>query len=207
MGEVTIVMLDQGLSVLSEEYRRHSGVPLKVSTLSKIRHTARLRRCEPRSYAVRAGQISQSVFMVVSGLFRSYRIEDSGHEWTQCFLEQGAVAGFCSALLHQETVEFVQALETSHILELPLQLWDDLHVNDPQTLAQMSVWQAAVTTAIQKRQAELLSLNATQRLKLFVANYPQLIARVTKEHLASYLGIAAPSLSRIWAQVCSVSQM
>ena len=71
------MMLDQGLSVLSEEYRRHTGVPLEVSTLNKIRRIVRLRRCEPRSYAVRAGQISQSVFMVVSGLFRSYRIDDS----------------------------------------------------------------------------------------------------------------------------------
>lgn len=49
----------------------------------------------------------------------------------------------------------------------------------------------------EKREAEFLLYNAAERYERFCKDYPDLVERVSQQHIATYLGIAPQSLSRI----------
>ena len=53
----------------------------------------------------------------------------------------------------------------------------------------------------EKREADFLLLNATDRYMNFIKEYPHINKMIRQHHIASYLGITPESLSRIRAQL------
>lgn len=152
----------------------------------------------PTDLFIRAGQIPQKFAIVLEGLFRYYYLDKMGNEFTKGFIKPPIVLSSYSAMLHQtSSYFFVQALEPSVILEIPYDRWLTLQ-------EEHNYWDKFLIQALQKgysikekRERELLLLDAEARYKIFLEEFSDIENRLSLQMIASYLGIKPETLSRI----------
>ena len=142
------------------------------------------------------GKICWHLYFIESGLLRYY-IHKDGNDITKFFTE----APYCftsqvSFTAEKPAVENIQAIENSIIWQTTLEQANDL-------LALKS-WNTFIRKLLQEVQyyteeilQEIQTETAEKRYEKILTNQPDLVQRVPLKHLASYLGIAPQSLSRI----------
>lgn len=149
-------------------------------------------------FFIREGQVPRKFALVQSGLFRYYYQNDKGIEFTKSFIPADNVLASYTAMLHQTpSLFFIQALEPSTLLEVNYASWLKLQETD-------KFWDKFLIKALEKgyatkekRERDLLLLDAEERYRNFKHEFPGLDKRVQLQHIASYLGIQPESLSRI----------
>ncbi|WP_103866385.1 Crp/Fnr family transcriptional regulator [Aquimarina sp. I32.4] len=159
---------------------------------------SRIKQIDKYECYITQGQVPQKFAIIRSGLFRYYYIDREGNEFTKGFITEGNVLSSYSAMLHQTPSHFfIQALEHSEILDISYTEWLILQENNP-------YWDKFLISALQKgyctkekRERELLLLDAERRYHIFLKEFPDLEKRVKLQTIASYLGIRPESLSRI----------
>jgi len=148
------------------------------------------------SYLLQEGKVCRHLYFLEAGLLR-YFITKDGKEINKFF----TVAPYCCTSQVSFTsglpaTENIQALEDSVVWRINLQSANEL-------LA-LTSWNTFIRKLIQQVQSytenilqELQTSTAETRYKKMLESNPALLQRVPLKHLASYFGIAAPSLSRI----------
>ena len=141
---------------------------------------------------------ADEVAIVSQGLFRIYLIDSEGEEKTFSFIpEKGFILDFF--LTHEKSPSMisVQALEDSVI-------YTAKYPNFIELMQKSSIWneiyrEVLVRTYMRKskREIEFVLYNAKERLKQCLESKYIDVNRIPKTYLASYLGIAPPSLSRL----------
>lgn len=147
---------------------------------------------------IRAGESARKIAFVREGLFRYYYTSEDGVEYTKGFFDQNSVLSAYDAILEGKPSYFtIESLEESIIESVSYDPFVKLFDEDP-------CWNEFLVALLQKgylakvtRERELLLLDATQRYENFLDRYPDLENRVKQNIIASYLGIAPESLSRI----------
>lgn len=135
--------------------------------------------------------------MVLSGMARCYYVDDEGNDITRGFAPAGTLCmdegffGYHERICMWETLEetTVMLCETVKIKNL---IRDNVKFKD--------VWIALLESALRYkiyRENGFLVESAAERYLHFRKLYPELIGRVPQKHIATYLGIAPESLSRI----------
>lgn len=142
------------------------------------------------------GKICRHLYFLESGLLRFY-INKNGLEVTKFF----TISPYCftsqvSFTSEKASTENIQALEESIIYQTTLQ-----HANK---LLELKSWNTFIRKLIQEVQyfteeilQEIQTETAENRYKKMMKDQPDLFQRLPLKHLASYLGIAPQSLSRI----------
>ena len=149
-------------------------------------------------YLLRAGEQSNELAFVNSGLLRFFYQTSDGKESNKSFIAENQFAAAYSAYLTSQPARFsIQALEETQLVVASLQSITDL-------FDQHSCWQKlgrilAEQVFIKKetREAEFLLDDAKTRYENFQTLYPGLEDRLPQYHVASYLGITPVMLSRI----------
>ena len=133
------------------------------------------------------GELQTSIYIVISGLLRSYSIDQKGKEHIFMFApENWLIADSHSVGTPCEL--FIDVLEDSEIKVLR----KDKSEIDPDVTAIMKR-----LTVLQKRVLMLMSATALERYKHFTDTYPDIIQRVPQRMIASYLGITPEALSKV----------
>ncbi len=147
---------------------------------------------------ISAGQVPQKFAFVFKGLFRYFYTDKAGNELTKALILENSIISSYSAMLYQTPSHFcIEALEDSEFLEINYHKWLELQ-------PQSRFWDKFLIKALEKgyvtkekRERDLLLLDATTRYYDFLEEFPGLEKRVTQQIIASYLGIKPESLSRI----------
>lgn len=135
--------------------------------------------------------------MVISGIVRSYYIDSEGNDITRGFSPPGGMFMDEGCFGYTERICMCEALEESTIMQM--------RVDDFRNIVRSSekfkdVWiyllEACCRYKIYRENGFLVE-NATERYVHFKKMYPELSERVPQKHIATYLGIAPESLSRI----------
>lgn len=161
----------------------------------KLKRVIRLKKDE---FFLRADEIPERLGYNVSGLLRLYYIDEEGKEINKHFCLENTVAVAYRPFLRRERSEiFIQALEDTKLLLIDYKTYNDLLNNHIcwQTIARKMA--ELIFMLGQKRESELLLINAQERYVQFLKDYPNLVTRISQYHIASYLGITPESLSRI----------
>ena len=149
-------------------------------------------------YFLRAGQVSQEVGFIVSGIFRVCYYDQEGNEITRYFLDEGNfvvdLQGFNLGISATEYIEAVTDCEllilnrsAMEMLSQTIMLWDGL-VNKLTTKA-MAEKVARVSW--------MMPRDAKARYQYFLEHFPNLANRVPLQYIASYIGVTKSSLSRL----------
>ena len=141
------------------------------------------------------GQQRLSVYRVKSGLLRSYFTDENGKDHNFMFAPEDWVLGDLEAIAFEKASKLtIEALEPSEVELL-----------SPNSLEQED-WQGGFAKmtrragTLQRRVLMMMSTSALERYEYFLALYPDLSARLTQRHIASYLGITPQALSKLRAQ-------
>lgn len=148
-----------------------------------------------------AGKIPGRLAYVCTGLFRYLYTDSNGSEYTKGFFPKGDFVVSYSAMVSQTPSWFsIEALEDSVIDVFDYTNWQQLFHGH-------TCWASLLIAMLQKgymkkekRERELLMLDASERYQSFLKDYPGLEARVRQHMIASYLGITPVALSRIRSQ-------
>lgn len=144
----------------------------------------------------------EDIAIVNKGLFRIYLIDQDGEEKTFSFIqEKGFILDFFLTWENAPSMVSCQALEDSEIYTINYGKFSELMSND-------RVWHEVYREVLlrnymskTKREIEFVLHNAKERLKRSMESKHLDVSRVPKTYLASYLGIAPPSLSRLFREM------
>lgn len=147
---------------------------------------------------VSEGEVPIGMAFVVSGLFKYYCIDKNGNERIKNFIkENDFIASYASFIKRQPSPYYIEAIEPSEILVVT---YEDYSKSLENNLS----WQSVARQYAEKmfmmkelRETSLLKDNAQERYLQFVEENPDILHRVKQKYIASYLGIAPESLSRI----------
>lgn len=149
-------------------------------------------------FLMKQGDTCIHSFFVEKGLLRYYSIDDKGKEHVLHFAPEGwFLSDRDSIYFNIPTHYYTEALEDSTVIMLAKDFFisfsEDVHF-----FAQLN--ERLLHNHIrhlQKRITQLLSATAEERYLDFVKIYPDIMLRVPQWMVASYLGIAPESLSRV----------
>ena len=140
------------------------------------------------------------IYFVHKGCLRSYFLDTAGKEHTLQFAIKGWWISDYIALYGRDkttAVSYIECIKDSEIYSIKKSDFDKLILNNVK-LAQTHIRKMELAFAsFQKRILDNLNLSATERYSNFIRQYPSIEKDIKNYHLASYLGIATESLSRI----------
>ncbi len=157
-----------------------------------------VRMLDKEDFLLRAGDRATVIAVVVRGILREFYGTPTGQEFTRAFCGRGSVSGSLYDLLSAEpAITHIQALETTRLLVLPYATFEAACARHPHwhQVARRSA--EALYQRKVRREFEMLSMDATQRLASLRAQLGPLEGRIPLRHVATYLGITPEHLSRI----------
>lgn len=175
-----------------------SNLAIDASEIASIIAYCKLRIVHKDEFLLREGEFCKHTFFVEKGLLKQYSIDEKGKEHILYFApENWFVADRESVFFNKPSKYFIQALEDSQVF-----LIDEAFIT---LLSDKIPGFADFNTKLlhnhirhlQDRVMQLLGDTAEQRYLTFIKMYPDMLLRVPQTLVASYLGIAPESLSRI----------
>jgi CRP-like cAMP-binding protein len=148
---------------------------------------------------VNIGQTPKKVAFVVKGLFSQGYINDEGETIIKYFFPEGRIAGSIPATLTQsESLFAITALEETTVLEYDFNAFKNLVATFGE-VARFYIRYLEQHWVIDKEHYEVSLRNDVAKVRYadFLRNYPDLVKRLKKHHIAAYLGITPTQLSRI----------
>ena len=149
-------------------------------------------------FFVKEGQVCKKLGFVESGLLMYYKTAADGQEMVSDFAAEGNwVSQYQSFVNQQPSPLFIRAIEHCSVQAISLENLTRLYALLPgfESMAKQLV--EKVFMGMINQQLAMQHLRAEERYDKMCALYPAIIQRVPQYYIASYLGIAPPSLSRI----------
>ncbi|WBX77439.1 Crp/Fnr family transcriptional regulator [Tenacibaculum ovolyticum] len=171
---------------------------LPINKADELISIGQVKTISSTEYFIRKGETPKKLAFVISGLFRYVYIDKKGIEYTKGIItENNFITSYSAMISKSNSHFFIEALEDSKILEIPYLKWKNLIETD-------SFWLKFLLTLVEKgfsikekRERDLLLLNAEMRYKNFLKDFPLMEGRIKQAIIASYLGIQPESLSRV----------
>jgi len=155
-------------------------------------------------YFIREGDIPTKIAFVISGLFRYVYIKENGEEFTKGLLtENNFLSSYSAMILNRPSHFNIEALEISKILEINWLSFMSLVENDVFWVKFLLKVVEKGYMVKEKRERELLLLDAETRYKNFLTEFPGMDQRIKQGIIASYLGIQPETLSRVRKKIIS----
>ena len=154
---------------------------------------------------VNAGEVTHFSGFVLNGLFKGYSVNAEGKEAIGFFCLEGSFLGALAALItHSPSHIFIQAMEDYSVLSLN---YDRVEAQ----FKKSHVWSEFGRKLLEhhyiakeQKEFEHHTLDAEERFFRMTARYPGILERASKSDIASYVGIAPESLSRILKKIRKV---
>jgi CRP/FNR family transcriptional regulator, anaerobic regulatory protein len=184
-------MIDKLLERLNALSPMGEALSERVSSLARITEHA------AGSFILKEGQTCNDASLVVSGLVRSYYINED-KDITSRFMDEGfIVTSWISYYTRQPGNEFIEAVEDTTMVGLSYQNIQILYKEFPEfnIVARKQVEYAFFLS--EQRTQLLRKHTAEEKYKFFLDNHPTLLQRVPLKHIATYLGMNEETLSRV----------
>jgi len=176
-----------------------SVVPLSDESLSESGQYWRSRDIKKGDFFNRQNVVCKDLGIVTSGIFRVYYIDPNSQEEKNVFFfsEKQFIVSFRSFIYQYPCNYFIEALEDSEIIYIRYTDLQLLYDRSKEWERFGRLLAERFFNYSQSRAEELLFLTHEERYLLLQQEQANILERVHSYHLASYLGIKMPSLSRI----------
>jgi len=157
-----------------------------------------IKELKKKELFLEAGKVQKSLGFIVTGLVRSYYIDQEGNEITVGFYPEGQYAKHYHAfIMRQYSRYFIQCLEPCSFVCIG---FDDLQWIYQQSSQFERYGRLIAEEVIKAQQARIESFifqTTEERYIQFTRENKSLFNRISVSHLCSYLGIERQSLTRI----------
>lgn len=185
---------------MNSEFERYltSNATLNNEQLDWISSLYTVKTLRKNQYLLQEGDIWKHYVFVVKGCLRTYSLGAKGTEHIIGFDKENYWTGDPESLISGKPSRFnIDCLEPCEVVIFTKQNFELLCKQIPEfyELANMILNKNII--ALQNRICATLSYSAEERYEYFMACNPQLALRVPQNMIASYLGIAKETLSRL----------
>ncbi len=151
---------------------------------------------------IKAESTAKHIYFIQSGLLRTYHLQD-GKEINTYFASDGQfISTFSSFITQNSSFEFLEAIEDSTVFTLSHQDLTHLYSMSPKYEKLGRVLAEKNYLCILDRTLLLQTKTAKEKYLHFIKTYSgKIVQRVPQLHIASFLGIAPESLSRIRKEI------
>ncbi len=193
-------MIDYNLDTFRKFIENYTSLPM--NDWEQIAQRFEKRVIEKDEILLEEGKICRHLYFLESGLLR-YFINKDGNDITKFF----TIAPYCftsqvSFNTEKPATENIQAIEKSVVWQITLQQTNELF--------ELKSWNTFARKIIQEVQffteeilEDIQTETAEYRYERMLKNNPTLVQRIPLKHLASFLGIAPQSLSRIRKKIAT----
>ncbi|NRA65962.1 MAG: Crp/Fnr family transcriptional regulator [Pseudobacteriovorax sp.] len=172
--------------------------PLSSGEFASFSSGLRLSRFKKHETFTTVGDIHDRVGFVAEGVFKVYYSTSEGRSIIRNFCIEGSPIGsFATILTKQPAHVTIEALEDSIIFETS---FEHLASYFERGIAWQKLGRRIAELhyiSREKREFQLLSLDASERYEAFKIDFPGLEDRVNQSDIASFLGVDPATLSRI----------
>ena len=179
-------------------------IQLEQPALSALLNLFQEKQLKKKTYLASYGEHSKKMAFMLSGVMRAFYQNDKGEQYNKTFfIENDFVGAYSSLVTGQKNLIDIQCLTDCTLLLADYQAFTKLYDRFPkiERIARIIAEQYFVSK--EKREIELVTLDAKARYQIFQKEYPNLDQRIPQYYIASYLGVTPTQLSRIRAQKSS----
>lgn len=171
--------------------------PLSPAAVNCINEGTFPLKVEKGKYLLKPGSIDGNFYLILKGVIRGL-IKDGSREITTWINEEGEIVGAIRNLgLKIISEEYLQALEESELIGIPLALIDHLYAEFMEANIIGRVLLEDNYRGAEERAYICRLPSAEMRYKRFLEVQPGLINRVSLKYIASYLNMTMETLSRV----------
>lgn len=156
------------------------------------------KKLRKRQYLLQEGDVCKNITFVSKGLLRTYNIDDKGDEHMSVFGWEGWwISDFNSFLTGVPALFNIDAIEDSEVLLLSRPNYEAITLAIPVMDRYFRIlYQNSIVTKERRLMSSVTDTAEEKYLRLSRSN-PDMIERIPQNLIASYLGIAPETLSRI----------
>jgi CRP-like cAMP-binding protein len=160
------------------------------------------KKAKKREILLSANNYVNKLFFVVDGCLRSFYQDEEAREHTLHFAtDNAAITDFVALYNKKLSSLYIECVTDTIIIEIDFIKYGKALIKYKELESfQRVVYEKHIST-LSNRILNQLTLSATKRYKLFLAEFPQVNELAPDHHIASYLGIAQQSLSRLKSQI------
>lgn len=163
-----------------------------------FRNNCLVKKLKKRQFFLQEGNVCRYAGFVSKGCLKTYTIDKNGDEHVfQIALEGWWISDMYSHLTGEPANFTIEALEDCEIVVMDIEAREKILKEVPGYERFHRILLENNYVATQRRVNSMLSSSAEERYLAFIKKYPQIVQRVPQLVIASYLGIAPESLSRI----------
>ncbi len=186
-------------------------ISLKEEEKIFIENAFKFKMYGPGEIILESNKTCKSILFIVSGSARSYFINNAGQEYTWNFFFNDKTASFenffildYNSFLQQiPTPLKFQAIDNVEAIELQYDQLQSLINKSPKMQTVVRIMTEQAYSAMHKRGFSLLTQSAKERYLKLLKEEPYLLNKFQHYLIASYLGIAPQSLSRLRKEVAT----
>ena len=177
--------------------------PVSASLQTHLEKTLRRNTFKKRSYLLQAGQVSNCIYFIESGIVRCF-YDNGAHETCIWFMEADNFIISVESFLRQvRSYQYIQAINECITWSISFGELQDIYRKFPEFNLHRAMLLEKYYVESEKRQ-RILSMNtAMERYALLMEMQPQLTLQLPAKYIASYLNIDETYYSRIKAKFAS----
>jgi CRP-like cAMP-binding protein len=172
--------------------------PLSDTDFTRIAEHFTFKKLRKHQFLVQEGDHTAHEYWVVSGCLKSSYADADGKEHILQFAPEGWwIADFPAYFRQQPATLTIDCLESAEVLALSLASREALC---KEFRVMEHFFRRKLTSgfvSLQERVLSMQRLSAAERYAQFLALYPNLLQRVPKRLVASYIGVSRETLSRL----------
>ncbi len=176
---------------------KQNGVEIDTEVLGMIVNTSVFRVVSKGSILQNVGEETKTAALVLNGICRAYYVDEDGNDITRGFSIPGTFCMEEGLFSYSESIVTWETLEDATLMFFEIREMKKLIYDDNQLKnTYIMLLENALRYKIYRENGFLVE-NATQRYVHFRKQYPMICESVKQQYVATYLGIAPESLSRI----------
>ena len=150
------------------------------------------------------GEQNRKLGLLLDGLLYASYLSESGQEWISRFYytpQNSIVSNHETFMAGTKSSESIRAYEDSRLIVIDRDEYEQLFELHPELEHMARVMAEESYVLALRRIHSLQSLTASQRVKQFLEEHSEIVSRVQRQHVASYLGIHRNIFTRILSKL------